>query len=646
MTDAEYLLWLKNGARQSVLLAELQYAYDVSGAPQIGTMYFSDAPYATGSAESPGSTAYRDAIVAAPGYSRAIDRASLGGRARFTVGSLELDNSDGGLDFLLDRIIDGHQATFLLGAVGWARADFRTIFVATLDAIRASETRLTITLRDNGALLDKRVSGAAIGGSEAAAGARRPLILGGPERVEAVLSDRANLRYYIGSDLVGADVQVYDAGLVVGRSQGTSGTTLAMFPAGEGGSGGTVISSDTDNFLCDTTMSFLTEDVVYLVRTASGVDPFCNPPLVPNAYYWVRNAVQVEGGGYFQLSTTRTGSPIDIINGTYSGILELRRCNFRPYDDGSIDLAHPAAGVVTADYTWPPSAGHTQPLTRHYFTSVLEHFVNVEAAFPPGSFVAHPSAQNLSAESEPLDGGDPAVGLVISEPTNAMDLCDELVSCIHGFWSNTRTGFFQYGRVLPNGSTDFDTPTYAISDDDVARRSVTLDRQPPKYSRFSCLYDKNWTPQQSDFADAVEAWYIAYASSPGRVAVGTAESGTSYTTAPSRYHKTITESDQVDTLLRGGQAAGFWLARARSKWSPHNEIITLQTHLGYYLLELGDVVGLDIGVLGLINVTAQVIGIDVALSESRMTLTLIRKRVPIHPAFSVDVSWAEMEAPT
>ena len=643
MTDAEFLLWLKNGARQSVILAELQYAYDVAGAPQTGTMYFSDAPYATGSAESPSSTAYRDVIVATPGFSRAIDRASLGGRARFSVGSLELDNADGGLDFLLDRIIDGHEASFLLGAAGWARADFREIFAATMEAIRATETRLTISLRDNGALLDKRVSGLAIGGAEAAAGARRQLIFGVPSRVEAVLSDRSALRYFIGSDLIGAEVIVYDAGLQIGRSRAVGMTPWVLFDPNSEGAAPLVVNADTDTLITEFSHGLTTEDVVYYLRLTSGVDPFSNPPFVSGSYYWVRNATATT----FQLSTTRTGSVIDFISGTYSGTMELRYSGMRPNDDGSIDLAHSPSGLVTADYIWPPSAGYTEPLTRTVFTSIIDHFVTVEAGFPSVDYAgAHPSADNLAAESDPVDGGDPFVGLVIGEPTSAMDVLDELVSCIQGFWSITRTGTLQYGRVLPNGALTFDTPTYTIADDDVVRRSITLDRQPPQYSRFSCIYDKNWTPQQSGFAGAVEDWYIAYASEPGRVAVGTAESGTSYATAPSRYHKTLTESPLVDTLLMGSQSASFWLSRARAKWAPHNEIITLQTHLGFYLLELGDVVTLDIGALGLINVTAQVIGIDVALTESRMTLTLIRKRIPIHPAFSIDVSWAELEAPT
>lgn len=199
VSAAQFARWLRgqNGARPTVLV-EIAFAYETASGPVEGTIYLSDQPYAASPTDSPPNVHYRDVVNTAPIFERAIDVATLGGRGRTAVGALVLDNSDGGVDFLLDAIIDGREVRVYMGDQTWPRADFRLLNAAVVAAVKANDTELSIELRDKNFLLDKTIIGSPIA-TGPNAGKPRPIALGVVKNFDATpyLLDTAALKYYI-----------------------------------------------------------------------------------------------------------------------------------------------------------------------------------------------------------------------------------------------------------------------------------------------------------------------------------------------------------------------------------------------------------------------------------------------------------------
>ncbi len=72
-----------------------------------------------------------------------------------------------------------------------------------------------------------------------------------------------------------------------------------------------------------------------------------------------------------------------------------------------------------------------------------------------------------------------------------------------------------------------------------------------------------------------------------------------------------------------------WQALARSQLLPWLEFIDVTVDLCYFSLELGDVVKLDFTRFGLANAYCQVCTVDIALTETRIYLGLVRRRPAI-----------------
>ena len=147
ISDADFAAWLRTRDVARCYLVEAGYGYD-SGGVQEAVEYASDIGYVSHATDTPALTCYPDILAAIPTIQFSADA--------MTVGEIEIDNSMGVRDEWLTRYWDGRAFTLLIGAPGWARADFRPVLSGTLAGLSASsQDRLVWRVRDNRVLLDK-----------------------------------------------------------------------------------------------------------------------------------------------------------------------------------------------------------------------------------------------------------------------------------------------------------------------------------------------------------------------------------------------------------------------------------------------------------------------------------------------------------
>lgn len=241
ISDAEYLAWLKGKKRNPVILCHFNYQYESAGAPATGTFYWSDKPYVDTVTPRP----YHDVINSVPTYSRNLSGERLG-EYSVSIGSLELDNADGGLDDILADAIDGSQVDFYYGDPAWAFTDFRLIFSAlVVKASAPAFDRVSVQLKDTSVLLDRSIGGEVmIGGIGPNADKARPLLFGFINGMECLLSDSALLQYVWNDEPIGLFIDdtaasgfvatVYDRGVPV-EYQNMGDGTFRLISTPDGG---------------------------------------------------------------------------------------------------------------------------------------------------------------------------------------------------------------------------------------------------------------------------------------------------------------------------------------------------------------------------------------------------------------------------
>lgn len=127
------------------------------------TLYFSSSSYVTGTTNLPtGGVAntWYDPRISQPAMIQrdCWDGAMLSGESKIGYGTIELANSDGGLDYLLDYGLDGRRVTLLTGVVSPGSAPVWTqVFIGTMAQPVISTNRVSLYLRDRQAELDKPV---------------------------------------------------------------------------------------------------------------------------------------------------------------------------------------------------------------------------------------------------------------------------------------------------------------------------------------------------------------------------------------------------------------------------------------------------------------------------------------------------------
>lgn len=243
ISDAQFAAWLKDDSRNRTVLCRLRYMVEEAGAPVEKVFLCSDRGYQ----DYVNHESYPDYIQSVPQYSRALSGDRLGAYTS-SVGSLELDNDDGVLDFLLTIACDGSEIDFYYGDQSWEFADFRFMFTALAVKISASSwDKLSVQLKDTSLLLDKSIGGEIpIGGSGPNKDTYRPINFGYVHQAPFFVENELTLTYRFNEDyngvwpviMSGTDIvfqmRVFDRGIEVNFTDNADGTvSLDAAPDGE-----------------------------------------------------------------------------------------------------------------------------------------------------------------------------------------------------------------------------------------------------------------------------------------------------------------------------------------------------------------------------------------------------------------------------
>lgn len=535
MTDEEFKQWLSRDNEIRCVLVEMDYIYeslDSPTGPALGTLYFSDREFFDDVTDHP----YVDCIKTAPQFSRALSGDQLGMYVS-TIGTLELDNADGQLDFLRDLAVDGSQIRFYLGGVTWEVADFKHIFTAITSKVSAPTfDRISVALKDTGLLLNKSIGGTStVGGTGPNADRSRPVNMGFIHNLGALVLDEALLIYVHSDDGTGTVAQeVRDRGVSV---------------------------------------------------------------------YFTDNA------------------------------------------DGTFTLDASPAGVITCDILAEPIGADNVKVS-----DAMTHLIGTRAGLTALGLFDGPGPTFIVGDED-----DYKLGISLPESRNIIDLLADVIQVSgNAFWAIKRTGEFTFGRLRLNdigpllGGSPSLIDEVPILEDDIDQGSFKLDHAPTQYYKYQAYMSRNWL-QQTDFATSLSPDEQDTYRRPGLYLLQPDSIGTTYENAPELYHKTLTVSPVIDTLLSEAfsetdlDSLARWETVRRSMFLPWIEIVTVVVGINFYQLELGDPVRLFIAPrMGIDENGAlfQIIGIVLRLTDAKIELRMARRNIiqPIPESWVRNVS--------
>lgn len=228
-TDLEIRNWVNDETNQRVILVKIGVLGQLAnGTANPSQLLVSNWPFVTRGSDDPSDQVFDDIIVKAPTL-RASANEQLLGRSTLSIGELVIASENGVRDHLLQWNWDGRTCEQYLGGVGWRLWDFFRVMTGTVASVYAPRRgQIGFKLRDMGAVLDKKLQTAVMGGSEADAGAVQPYALGKLFNIEPVLKDAATRRWKFHSGSLAGS-----AGITSGRDKGSSVAYTADLANGE-----------------------------------------------------------------------------------------------------------------------------------------------------------------------------------------------------------------------------------------------------------------------------------------------------------------------------------------------------------------------------------------------------------------------------
>lgn len=610
ISDTDFLQWLRTQSSRVMLIAELKFGYQSSGAPAEGTIYLSDRPYVS---EDGAPQPYKAVIEGAPVFERSIDVAKLGGRGTASLGSISLANADGNLDYLLTYILDGRDVAFYLGDPTWERAQFRQIGIGSVSAVRADDdTRISITLRDKGLLLDATIIGDAMT-TGPNAGKPKPVLFGQVYNFDLTpyLFDTTGPTYYFNnyaqdSSLAFGNVLVRDAGVSL-INTGLSGTTSDI-----------TVNAGTDT-ITKTAHGLLANDVIRLNQTAFGLSTLTQ--------YWVISSGLTADN--FKVSATRGGSAVDLSAASFTGTLVIS--SRRYYIDAaaaSITLSSAPSGRVTADILSQGTSGDAaiQDVPHAGMRYIIDTWTRLT------SVNRDTAAFTALVSAEQADGTQ--WGYAVLDRTNVLDILDEIAVVTNSWYSWDRTGLLTVGK-LDLVNLDAATATATIVEGEISG-DPSYENLPLPFGRLIVDANRNIVTQTDGLAGAVTAANRSLWSQDFQTRVKSTDAdGLQYLNDWPTYHKTAIDSAPLETSYIGNAAQAFCDARF-ALFAPYTSVFTCVVGIDKYLIDIGDCVEVTYPRYSLsAGVNFRVASVKMRPAEKEIDLVLVRQNVPNWDALGV-----------
>lgn len=193
------------------------------------TLYFSSSFYVTGSTNLPtGGVAntWYDPRIQQPALMRrdCWSKGTTGGESTIGYGTLDLINSDGALDYLIDWGLDGRTITLLIGeVVQGGTPTWTTILSGTMAPPEVTRSQVRLRLRDRQASLDKPICTNTYSGTNALPnglegeatdikGRRKPKVFGQVFNITPICVNTSRLIYQVNDGAIVTVDAAYDRG--------------------------------------------------------------------------------------------------------------------------------------------------------------------------------------------------------------------------------------------------------------------------------------------------------------------------------------------------------------------------------------------------------------------------------------------------
>lgn len=174
------------------------------------------------------------------------------------------------------------------------------------------------------------------------------------------------------------------------------------------------------------------------------------------------------------------------------------------------------------------------------------------------------------------------LGLYVRARENLIPLIDSLVVSVGGFWTFSRAGMLQLGRL----ETPAGTPVISLTADDVAEDGISVRRRDLPVETYRVGYKKNFTVQRDGLAGAV--------TDADRAAYGAEYLVESSTNAGVKTAFLLAQNPDIDgTLIAGASDAAIEAARLAALFSVIRSVYEVDGYALPFKASLGNVVSLD-----------------------------------------------------
>ncbi len=625
---AEKKAWLESSGQQRCALFELTFLGAAVGSPseaQEYKVYISNGPYATGPLDTPPNQEFEDCVLELPPFTRRMGE-QLNGRSTQSYGDLLVANGnivDGQVVYTGERSTwltmnwDGRRIRQWIGAPWWPFDDFILVLDGAIDDVfDPGGSRIGFKISDKAALLDRPIITTLLGGP-------------GPEADKLA-------PYALGSELINIKPVPYDMA-------GTHGQEYRISLVDAGGIIEQLLESDHILTVYEDRRPLTSTGAVTAVNTGTDRATVADHGLfaknrirffslgfgLPGGLsgatdYWVLNPTTND----FQVEASPGGGAIDLTSAP-GGDFGYEAFAWTPdYANGGFWLAGNPSGLITCDL----NAG-------------LKVYVSTDVMYSPGDIIqqvltsrltntpftiADIDTANFAAAKSLLAGISVQVSYYLTEQTTFTELFDQLMLSVGGWWGFSREGLLQIGRLdLPVGGS----PVYEYIPDDLALRSMKLQRRILPRAEIKLLASRNWT-QQTVFAEDVSQDVRAVYSRPGIIYTGTA-TVLDWRSDPTS-HLNVSRPDVAETFLADGGAAEA--LRRAALYQFVTGVWSFLTHQSAYLFEIGQELSI---VHPKYTGNGVVVGISERLKGGRCELQFFAAIVETYPTTQIPPPGAE-----
>ena len=204
------------------------------------------------------------------------------------------------------------------------------------------------------------------------------------------------------------------------------------------------------------------------------------------------------------------------------------------------------------------------------------------------------------------------LGLYVRDRQNLIDIIDQLVTSVGGFWTFSRAGLLQLGRLAaPTG-----TPMIALTADDIRAKALSIARRELPIATLRLGYQKNWTLQADGLAGAVTEANRALYAAPHLVT--TATNAALFAT-----YKLARQPDVRETLLALAADAATEATRLQALYDVVRTTYAAAGYVAPLTVSLGNEANLTHPRFGFsAGADAVVVGFEEEVTRNRITLSL------------------------